>query len=353
LTPTLKNIENIIEKAHSSPGYRYLHFDEKNILVDLISGYEDINNKSHFSENTSSHAFSTTKTFTAVATLILAQEGVVKLDDPVVNYLPEYSIPSAVKIEHLLSHQSGVSNPIPLNWVHLREEHQNFNSHNFADEILKTKAKFKGKPGNKFSYSNINYLILGLLIEKVSKRSYQEFIAEKLFTPISIEEHVMSFEHPTVDHATGYHKNNWFQRLLLKLLINKKGLFHRANNRWLSLNPFYVNGTAYGGLFSHPKALMNYCQQLMPGVTTLLSEDMKAHIFNECRNNRNGSTGMSLGWFTGEIKGNNYICHAGGGAGYYAEIRIYPKLKKGSVIMLNSSGMRDMRILDKIDEQIT
>ena len=163
---------------------------------------------------------------------------------------------------------------------------------------------------------------------------------------------MMGFEHPNTNHATGYHKNNWFQRLLLKLLINKKGLFQRASNEWLALSPFYVNGTAYGGLFSHPEAMMSFCRTLMPENDTLLSDSSKEKIYNSSFSSNGRNTGMSLGWFVGELNNHKYICHAGGGAGYYTEIRIYPELRKGSVIMFNSSGMRDKRVLDKIDESL-
>jgi len=56
-----------------------------------------------------------------------------------------------------------------------------------------------------------------------------------------------------------------------------------------------------------------------------------------------------LGWFNGRLHGMEYFCHAGGGGGYYAELRLYPGLGVGSIVMLNSSGMKDYRLLDKLD----
>ena len=57
---------------------------------------------------------------------------------------------------------------------------------------------------------------------------------------------------------------------------------------------------------------------------------------------------MCLAWFKGELNGETYYTHAGGGF-YYCEIRLYPDLEKGSVIMFNRSGMSDERFLDKVD----
>ena len=57
---------------------------------------------------------------------------------------------------------------------------------------------------------------------------------------------------------------------------------------------------------------------------------------------------MCLSWFKGSLNGQTYFAHAGGGF-YYCEIRLYPVLGNGSVIMFNRSGMSDVRFLDKID----
>jgi hypothetical protein len=64
---------------------------------------------------------------------------------------------------------------------------------------------------------------------------------------------------------------------------------------------------------------------------------------------RHKATGMANAWFTGNLKGNPYVAHAGGGGGYYTELRLYPGLGVGSTIMLNRSGFSDERLLDMTD----
>jgi len=59
---------------------------------------------------------------------------------------------------------------------------------------------------------------------------------------------------------------------------------------------------------------------------------------------------MCLSWFAGELSGKKYFAHAGGGGGYYCEIRIYPEIKMGSVVFFNRTGMSDERYLDKLDK---
>jgi hypothetical protein len=93
---------------------------------------------------------------------------------------------------------------------------------------------------------------------------------------------------------------------------------------------------------------VTYAQSLLGSDTILLNKNSKALLFEE---NKIGdqSTGMSCSWFTGSLKGHHYLTHAGGGGGYYVELRIYPELGVGSVILFNRTGMKDERILDKTD----
>jgi D-alanyl-D-alanine carboxypeptidase len=66
--------------------------------------------------------------------------------------------------------------------------------------------------------------------------------------------------------------------------------------------------------------------------------------------NNHKPTGMCLSWFTGQLSGVKFFTHAGGGRGFYCEIRIYPEINTGSVIVFNRTGMRDERFLDNNDK---
>ena len=72
-------------------------------------------------------------------------------------------------------------------------------------------------------------------------------------------------------------------------------------------------------------------------------------LFTENLTNKGRSTGMCLSWFKGELNGQKFFTHAGGGGGYYCEIRIYPETGIGSVVFLNRTGLFDQRFLDKVD----
>ena len=122
-----------------------------------------------------------------------------------------------------------------------------------------------------------------------------------------------------------------------------------AEGKWKPFNNYYVNGNSYGGLIGNPAGFQKYIQELLKPDCLLISDQYKEMLFNENLTNSNKSTGMCLSWFRGQLNKQEYFAHAGGGGGFYCEIRIYPKLGKGSVIMFNRSGMKDERFLDKLD----
>jgi len=72
-------------------------------------------------------------------------------------------------------------------------------------------------------------------------------------------------------------------------------------------------------------------------------------LFTENILSSGASSGMCLSWFMGALDGEPYLDHAGGGGGYYAELRIYPRLRRGSVLLFNRTGMRNVHFLDRVD----
>ncbi len=80
-----------------------------------------------------------------------------------------------------------------------------------------------------------------------------------------------------------------------------------------------------------------------------LSRPGRELLFRENRTKDGKRTGMAMGWFTGTLHGERYVAHAGGGGGYYAEIRLYPDLGRGSALLFNRTGVADERALDRFD----
>ena len=110
----------------------------------------------------------------------------------------------------------------------------------------------------------------------------------------------------------------------------------------MAFKNFYLNGKAYGGFIGNVSGLAAYLQLFLSN-SIFGKKETEELMFAEQMG------GMAQGWFTGKLNGEQYVCHAGGGGGYYCEIRIYPHLRIASALTCNRSGFSDRRLLDKID----
>ena len=345
------NIENYLKNIvykNQSPSVQYAFFNTDSVIYRYADGFRNIASKTRVDSSTTFNLFSITKTFTAISILQLAQSGSIELNRPAYDYLPEFPYPKQITILQLLYHSSGIPNPLPLRWVHLPAEHTGFDRNLFFKNVFQRNKSVKFDPGTKFSYSNLGYVLLGQLIEAVSGKSYESYVKEKIFDIIGISSPNLGFNPDPSMHATGYQKWLSASNALLELLIDKRKFMGAKEGKWKPFNIFYVNGTPYGGMIGSLDGLVRYAQVVLQIERLLLQKPFSEMLFAENMIN-NKPTGMAISWFTGILNGNKYFTHAGGGGGYYAELRIYPALGKGSVIMLNRSGMSDERILDKAD----
>lgn len=135
-----------------------------------------------------------TKIPTAIAIMQLREQGRLNLDDGVTEYLPwfEVTYPSdirqAITIRDLLQHTSGLPDTVPaiIGWVHYDDATRD------QTEIVKTYLpnyrKLKFEPRQKASYSNLNYMVLGAIIESVSGQSYETYITENILDPLGMSQ---------------------------------------------------------------------------------------------------------------------------------------------------------------------
>jgi D-alanyl-D-alanine carboxypeptidase len=334
-----------------TPSVQYAIFNKDTILKRYAFGQADIENKKAVNISTTYNAYSVTKTFTALAILQLAQKGDLNIEHPVKEYLPEIPYSYIITIKQVLSHSAGIPNPVPLSWIHLCNENKNFNRDEFYKKILLKNNRLKSGPDEKYAYSNLGYVILGQLIEKVTGIRYEEYIQNNIIKLIGIPANELGFEiHDCNKHARGYHNRYSFSNFLLGFFIDKSKYMEQAGTRWKPFRSFYVNGASYGGLIGTPDSFIKYIQELLSPNSKLITDGYKKILLSENHTADGRPTGMSLSWFRGQLNGADYFTHAGGGGGYYCEIRGYPALGIGSIIFLNRTGMTDQRLLSRIDK---
>ncbi|HSB92266.1 MAG TPA: serine hydrolase domain-containing protein [Flavitalea sp.] len=144
--------------------------------------------KDSITPSTSFHLASVSKTFTAMATLKLWEEGKLQIDAPVATYLTGFPIPD-VTVRMLLNHRSGIPN-----YVHYMERlgwdrKKAVTNQDVLDFIIARKKDIQlAKPDTHFSYSNTNYALLALIIEKVSGQNFGEFLRLTFFEPLGMKD---------------------------------------------------------------------------------------------------------------------------------------------------------------------
>jgi CubicO group peptidase (beta-lactamase class C family) len=161
------------------------------------------------SVDTRFHAGSITKEFTAAAILQLVERGVLKLDSPINRYLPrKYRSAKwdAVTVHHLLSHTSGIADYAVVRDYYLVVK--GFCSGHTVDGMVK---EAMGKdlefvPGSKYSYANLGYTLLGIIIETQTNTSYDEYLKANILDPMGMESskiHAVR-DAPAEDEAAGH-----------------------------------------------------------------------------------------------------------------------------------------------------
>jgi len=158
---------------------------------------------------------SITKQFTAVAVLQLVQAGKVSLTDPISKYVPEFDTRGkTITIENLLTHTSGLFNVTALDDFDSQIT-RDFKPIEVANLIAGKPLEFE--PGSQFKYSNTNYILLGMLIEKVTGRTYAENLEKSIAKPLGLTDTRYSRDDAlTTRHARGYDQESSGQCVPMK-----------------------------------------------------------------------------------------------------------------------------------------
>lgn len=302
---------------------------------------------------TTFHCFSTTKPVTALAVLQLVADGRVALDAPLTTYLPDIPYRNGATVRQVLSHQAGLPNPLPLSWVHTDEDHAAFDAAAFLGRVLKRHPSCS-PPGRRARYSNIGFLLLGRLIEVVAKCDYPDFVRRRILDVVGCNDAntgaTLGFDIPPSGHATGYLRR-WSGMGMVIGLMPDPARVRSTEPGWIRYRPFHLNGAAYGGLKGNVQGWAPLLEALVTRDPRLLPAAEFDTFFAPQPLASGAPSGHSVSWFIGRHAGHEYLCHAGGGPGYGAEIRIYPALRAASAFLTNTTMLSDTRVLDRLDER--
>jgi len=174
----------ILKKSGFSGGI--LVSQHGNTIFEKYEGRVHLNSNDSINNQTSLHIASVSKTFTAMAVLKLCQDKLLNLDDPLSKYFNQFNYPG-VTIRTLLNHRSGLPNYVyfmdELGWKKKIVTNQDV-----LNTLINQKSKLKKieSPDRKFTYCNTNYVLLALLVEKITHTPFAEYIKKTIFNPLQM-----------------------------------------------------------------------------------------------------------------------------------------------------------------------
>jgi len=283
--------------------------------------------------------FSVTKLFTATAVLQLVETGRVLLDEAVSTYVPSFRIesPRVPTLRHLLSHTSGLANPVPMTWVHLAGE-RGPTLDELTERELGRHSNVRFQPGTRFAYSNLNYLVLGQVIEQVSGESYESYVTEHVLGPLGATR--AGFGVPA-DMASGYSRSLSFMGMAARFVLDRK-FFGPTVDGFTELRPFEVDGAPYGGLVGTASEMLLLGRAMLAGGTldgrTILRPETVQMALTTTTSADGSPLPIGLGWHLGNGGDEPYAFHLGGGGGFRSELRIYPRRKFAVAVIGNETS---------------
>jgi len=248
---------------------------------------------------------SNTKPFTATTILKLQEEGKLSIHDKLTKYFPDYPNGNKITIENLLTHTSGipgfnVDETDTIAWTPVSKD---FIMNLFKDSVLGF------EPGTKYEYSNANYFLLGLIIEKVTNESYERAIREIIYEPLQMMRSGFDFIHLNdTSKATGY-------AILNDTLQQPAHLIDSTVS--------YAAGAMYsttGDLYKWAKAIAD---------KKILSAGLWEKAFTPYKEN------YGYGWIIDSLNGKYYVGHSGGTLGFTSYVLYFPN-EDVTIILLNN-----------------
>jgi CubicO group peptidase (beta-lactamase class C family) len=283
--------------------------------------------------NTRFRIGSMNKMFTAVSILQLAQVGKIQLTDPLGKYLTDYpnkDVASKVTIHHLLTHTGGTGDFFG----------PQFNAHRTELRALQDYVTLYGKrdlafePGSRWAYSNYGFLLLGLVIEKVSAGSYYDYVRDHVYKPAGMTSSGSVPEDEVVpDRSIGY---------------TKMGETHDWHPNTDTLPP---RATSAGGGYSTVEDLLRFASAL--AAHKLLNEHY-TELLTTGKVDTPGGGSMKYAYGFGDrtIDGVRSFGHSGGAPGMNGELEIYPQSGYVVAVLANMDPPAAGRISDFIGNRL-
>jgi CubicO group peptidase (beta-lactamase class C family) len=314
---TVARIEKIFARYKPGiPGAQLAIGRHGEVIFSKAWGMADMEHNVPLTTESISVAGSVSKQFTAAAILLLEQQGKLSLDDDVRKYVPE--LPDygyKITLRQMMQHKSGLKDwgavAAIAGWPRSTKTYTNDD----ALYIISNQKTLNYKPGDEYLYSNSNYNLFAIIVQRVSGMSLADFTRKNIFEPAGMKH-------------TQWRDN--YKRIVPNraLAYSKSGSSYQTN-----MPNEYVYGN--GGLLTTAEDLLIWCDYYLNGklgTPSLLEKQLATTPLNSGIMHR-----YAAGLFTGTAKGWKFVSHDGATASYRANLEAYPDLGLSFAWLSNTS----------------
>jgi D-alanyl-D-alanine carboxypeptidase len=314
---TAERVDEFVEKEREKrhiPGLSVAVVQNGQLALAKGYGQANVELEVSASADTVYQIGSITKQFTATAIMQLAEEGKLSIDDPISKYLA--NAPESwkdVTVKHLLNHTSGIKS-----YTNIGDNMAKSRLERSKDDIVGTvrDLPLEFAPGDKWSYNNSGFFLLGMIIEKVTGQSYSDVLNERIFKPLEMDATSVNELSAIVPRrATGY---TWGGKL--------QNAEH-ASMSW----PF-----AAGAIVSTVNDLAKWDAALYS--EKVLKSSILEQMWTKTKLNNGQESDYGFGWGVGDYRGHRLISHGGGIPGFTTNIARFVNDKLTVIVLTNLSS---------------
>ncbi|UHA73484.1 serine hydrolase domain-containing protein [Paenibacillus sp. 481] len=324
-------IEQFVQQhmqASRIPGISVVIVEKGNTVYQQGFGYADVAANKPVTGNTLFELASTSKAFTGLAILQLEQEGKLKRTDDVTNIIPWLTLsykdePALITINDLLFHTSG----IPATSIqYYPESHTEDSLERTVSTLLS--QPLNREPGSSYEYATINYDILGLVIEQVTKQSFEDYMQQHILQPLNMNDSIVGVQpSPPAGMAVGY-----------RLRFTKPSAY---------TPPIYRGNTPAGYIISNTNDIAKWLNVQLAAEPHPTSEQSAAqpidpqlisnsHIPDKSVKPLDKHTYYAAGWAVEQQSNNKHVIfHAGANPTYSSYITMLPEEQIGVAVLAN------------------
>ncbi|WCH49913.1 serine hydrolase domain-containing protein [Lysinibacillus sp. OF-1] len=300
------------------------------------SGYADLEKGLSASENTLYELASVSKAFTGMGILLLEEQGLLSMTDPIQKYLPWFTLKyqgkpvdmQSLTLNNFLHHTSGLTN--------IRHT-QNIPQGNTPDMLQKTvetlvDAELAFSPSEQYNYGTVNYDVLGLVIEIVSRQSYEDFMREQVFLPLGLHQ---TYVYKEDAQATGQLAQGYRSSFFITTPFNA---------------PDYAGNKPAGYIISNTKDMARWM-----GIQMGIVQDIPEIFHRVIEKSHRGDMSVSAvndmyyaaGWSVNAEQ--TFIEHTGGNPNFRTEVAILPN-ERTAICLLSNGANTNINLVLKVKD---